>query len=515
MQNSDNIIQGSHLKKIVRHGLLYMVSSILVKAGHAILLPIYTYYLDPAEYAVFSNLMAIGAVAAVFISLYVDFAYVRLFFDTHDEPRKLKRLFSTLFFFSLSWGTIATVGAFFLVRNQTAQLLLVPWYPHILLACVIPLVTQMNALAAAHFRSQHRSGTVSGATLLGFISAAVVSVGLLSLTHIGPVSLLWGALAGACVIWLWYYGMLVREKVVGWCFSFPFLKEALVYSLGLLPLTASAWVSGQLDKLLITWFKALAESGVYSVAFELGRILNLFVMSLFMVYTPMMFAMLKEDARKNVGRIEQFQSFYFHIIIGMAFVISIFSPEIFHLFIAQKYYAGISLVPVIAFAFVFGGIRKLYATVIYYHKLTLLISLGGIMQAVISFGLNVLLIPHFGGFAAAWSKLISMILVAGYFYLLCAKYEPLRLNWRALATTLSILGACLALLGLCVYGLHLSFWPLAAAKGAIVILALALTWWSRFGAELRRVLTKKKVEQAPAVRQTSLPEDSMNQIDEV
>ena len=220
------------------------------------------------------------------------------------------------------------------------------------------------------------------------------------------------------------------------------------------------------------------------------------VLSLFMVYGPMIFAMLKEDARKNIARIEQFQSFYLHVLVGIAFFISIFSNEIYQLLVDDKFHGGIGLVPVIAFAFVFGGIRKLYATLIYYHKLTLLISLGGIVQVLVSFGLNVLLIPEFGGQAAAWAKLVSMFAVAAYFYILSRKYEPLRLDWAALRITMSILVICLGGLGFCVYILQLGFWPLLVAKIGLVTLALALTWYSRFGEELRRVLFKRKAQDA-------------------
>ena len=107
-----NIIKGSHLKKIAFHGSLYMISSFLVKSGNVLLLPIYTRVLAPAEYAVFSNLMALGLVAGIFISLYIDVAYARLFFDANGEPGQLRRLFSTLFFFFVVWGLAATIAAF-------------------------------------------------------------------------------------------------------------------------------------------------------------------------------------------------------------------------------------------------------------------------------------------------------------------------------------------------------------------------------------------------------------------
>jgi O-antigen/teichoic acid export membrane protein len=288
-----------------------------------------------------------------------------------------------------------------------------------------------------------------------------------------------------------------------------------MYSLGLLPLAASGWIAGQLDKLLITWFGSLEESGIYSVAFEVGRIMSLFVRSLFMVYTPMIYAMLKEDAKKNVARIEQFQSFFLHALIGIAFFVSIFCPEIFQLFVHEKYHQGVGLVPVIAFALVFGGIRKLYANLIFYHKLTLFISIGGIIQALLGFGLNVLLIPRFGGQGAAWARFVSTFVVAVYFYLLSRKYEPLRVDRAALKATISIFIGCLAILLFCVYVLKLTFWPLLTAKVMIFFLAVVLTWFSRFGDELRRVLSKRKRKDTVSDEQIESTYDSISESQEI
>ena len=508
------IIKGSHFKKIVGHGSLYFIASIITKALHAVLLPIYTHWLEPTEYAVYSNLFAISALVVIFTSLYMDNAYGRFFFEAQNNTKVLRRMFSTIFLFMLGWSLVVITVIFFIIRNPIVQTFKVPVVPYVLLVCAIPVLWQFNILASAHYRAQHKSMYVTGAKYLWFVTCATVALVLLLGFRLKAQALLWGILAGEIASLVFYYTRLWNEELVGADFSPRFLKEALVYSLGLLPLTAASWLSTYSDRLLITWFGGMAASGIYSVAFQIGRLINMLVLSVFMVYGPMIFAMLKEDAKKNVPRIEQFQSFYFHAIIGMAFIISIFSPELFQLLVDEKYHSGISLVPVIAFAFALGGIRKLYATLIYYHKMTLLISLGGILQALLNFGLNILLIPHFAGKAAAWSKLFSMLFVAVYFWLLSRKYEPLRIDWRAMRATLFILLVCLGVLGLCVYVLSLGFWTLLAAKIGIILLAFGLTWKSRFGDELRRVLSKRKDQKDFAGEELQHPYESISETDE-
>ena len=483
-----SIIQGSHFKKIVGHGSLYFIASVVTKGIYVILLPIYTHWLKPSEYAIFSNLFAVAALAGVFTSLYLDNAYARFYFDAENDAVKLRQIFSTIFLFMLGWGLVACVTIFFIIRAPIVRTYDVPVVPYVLLVCTIPLLKQFNILASVNYRVQHKSVYVTGASYLWCGASTTVSLVLLLVFGLKAQALLWGIVAGEVASLLFYYVRLVGDGLIGGVFSPRLLKEVLFYSLGLLPLTAASWLSGYSDRLLITWFGELADSGVYSVAFDVGRIINVMVLSIFMVYGPMIFAMLKEGREKNIWRIEVFQSFYFHLLLGCAFFLSLFTPELFGFLVDEKYHVGTSLVPIIAFAFVFAGVRKLYATPIYYHKLTLLISVGGIMQALVNFGINYMLIPFYGGKAAAWSKLVCMMMVALYFYALCRKYEPIRIDKSALGISVSILGGCLALFLLAAYVLCLSFWPLLAIKILILGFAIVCTWLSRFGKAMHLII---------------------------
>ncbi|MHC4639445.1 MAG: lipopolysaccharide biosynthesis protein, partial [Planctomycetota bacterium] len=357
--------------------------------------------------------------------------------------------------------------------------------PYVFLVCAIAMLRQFNILASVNYRVEHKSLYVTGAGYLWCGMSTVVSLVLLLVFKLGPLALLCGVLAGEAVSLIYYYVRLFRDHVIGAMFSWRFLREAMVYSLCLLPLTAASWLAGQSDKLLVAWFGDLGGSGVYSVAFEVGRSINIVTLSIFMVYGPMMFAMLNERSEKNIRRIEVFQSFFFHLLLGLAFFVSLFTPELFKIFVGPKYHVGIPLVPVIAFGFVFAGVRKLYATVIYYHKLTLLISLGGVLQAMLNFGLNIALIPLYGGSAAAWARMASSILVAVYFYILCRKYEPLKIDRNSMLVSLSILGGGFAVFAVCAYVIKLGVWPLFFVKVLIFVFAVVCTWYSRFGKAMR------------------------------
>ncbi len=489
---SQSITKGSDFSRIARHGAVYFVASLLTKGLHAILLPVYTTWLSPSDYATFSNLFAIAGLIVVATSLYLDNAYARFYFDECEEPTKLRALFSTLFIFTSVWGAIVASILFFLLAPYLTAAYSIPALPYVAVVCVIPLFAQFNALARTHFRSQHRSGLVTSATYILAIVNAAIALTILIGIKATPAALLWGVLAGEAASAAYLLYKLFQDGLIAFTIDRPQLRSALSYSIGLIPLTAASWLSGYSDRLLITWLGDANASGIYSVAFEIGRVINIFVLAIFMVYGPMMFALLKEDKPENILRIERFQSVFIHLLVGSAFFLSLFAPEFYRLFINASYNEGIPWVAILAASFVFAGLRKLYATPIYYQKLTIMISIGGIAQAALNFGINYALIPKYGAAVAAWSKLVSMAAVALFFYLLCRKYQPIRMNRRALGITFSTLTAGTIGYLLARYGLQLEGNGLLAAKLLILAGTLIATWASPFGGSLRSMIAESK-----------------------
>lgn len=496
-----NIIKGNHGRKIVGHSAIYFLASIFSKSVGASLLPVYTHWLLPEEYAVFANLMAISGLAGVFISLYMDNAYARLFFDTDNQEEKIRTTFSTIALFLMAWGILLAVVIAWGLSGTVSSVYSLAW-PYAFIVTGIPLLRQFRMLILTHYRSLHQSKRVAFVGMVFSFVNAGFAVTLLTLTEMKAGALLWATLAGELVATLLTMSWMWRDRLLTMRLNGRLLREAVVYALGLMPLTAASWATGYADRLLITWYGDLGGSGIYSVAFEIGNLVNLVTMSIFMTYGPMVMAMLQADREKNISRIEAFQSIYLHFLIGVAFFLSIFTPELFSLLVQERYHAGMMMVPVIAFGFVFSGIRKLHATLIYYHKLTFLISVGGVIQSAVIIIGNLAFIPFYGPMASAWSKMFAGVAVALYFYLLTSRYEPLRTDFRRLGDSLMVYGTSLAIVLAAMFMFELSFWRLLIVKIGVVLLAIAWTWYSPLGRVLHQTLAQRKVA-APSPGQQS------------
>ena len=233
----------------------------------------------------------------------------------------------------------------------------------------------------------------------------LILVGVFDLGLTGKyIALLCGTSASVLIsTWvLWQEGLL-RFK-----FSLPMLKESLLFSIPLVPSIASSWIAGLSDRVILSWYGSLAETGIYSVGYGIGKGLSLFTESVFMVYGPMIYAMLKKDTDIARIRIERFVPYFFMFMLWVFMASSLFAEELVTVMTTGDYVSAVSVVPVILFARFLGSQYKAFVNILSYERKTLVISSGAILMAIVNLGANLIFVPLFGKMAAAWATAASV-----------------------------------------------------------------------------------------------------------
>src|SRR4030042_2061947 len=122
-----SIHEGSHFKKILSKGVWYFFSSIFVKSINLLLLPVITRYYSPAEYGILSTLDSISQLLPIFISLSLDEAYFRYYFNHHKNHKELKSYVSTYFWIILAWGLAVFLVSMLIGNFYVTDLLSIPF----------------------------------------------------------------------------------------------------------------------------------------------------------------------------------------------------------------------------------------------------------------------------------------------------------------------------------------------------------------------------------------------------
>ena len=426
MSKSQDIHKKNWASTIFTHGKWYMLSSLISKGINIFVLRIYTEYLTPSDYGILDTLNTIALLLPFFISLYLDSAFGRFYHEYKHDKEKLKQLFSTIFIFVSVFGSIVVFLALASSRLWVTNLLSIPMYPYIFLAFIPPLFNQLGNLGLIFLRQSLLSKHTAVVEITSVLINIAIALPLLIWADYGILAKLWGNFATALSLFLFYTIFFFRNGLLRLTFNISMLKESLAFSVPLFPVFAGAWIAGVSDRLVIANYSSLEAVGLYSIGFTIGKLMYVFQDAITQVTGPITMSGLIADKEATKIKIAQTSFYIWVVMLYINFGMFLFSKELIAIFADSAYSEAQIIIPIIAFSYVLGSQQRIFATVIAFHKKNWVISSGGIIQAVTNLGLNVIFVPKYGYFAAAFATVITVFLYSLWLYFWSQRIEPIQ-----------------------------------------------------------------------------------------
>lgn len=475
-----DITKGNLISKLLRHGSLYFIGNAIMRSVSLLLIPLDTHLFTPDDYGTIITIISSTRVLIIFLGLYLDAAFSRFYHDYKQDSALLRRYVSTLYWFILGWGlfvdALSLTGVALFVHTS------VPVWPVFVLAFTAPLFTQLSLVSQTYLQQNHRSGLQVSITLSNLVLNIAVMLIAVGVFKVGMVGKFIGIFCGTGLSLVLGTFIMVREGRLGFTFSYSMLAESLRFSIPLMPNIAAGWIAGFSDRILLSIHGPVAETGVYNVGYSLGMGLTLFSESVFMVYGPMMYAMMTQDVAKARVRIERFVPYYFMLMLWLCLALSLFAREIVTLLTPTEYSGAAVIVPVVLFAYFVGSQYKTAVVLLSFEKKTGVISIGAIIQAMINFGLNLMLIPAFGKMAAAWTTVLAIGFYTAWMVYWSQKHFRLRVNIHRIGLALLSAGL-LVLVFLILQGLLTATWSVTVVLRLGILAGVLLMLWLFGGIE--------------------------------
>lgn len=290
------------------------------------------------------------------------------------------------------------------------------------------------------------------------------------------------AVSGAFAVFLGYS---LFKEAKGGRFKKKHLSYALAFGVPLLPHAISKFAFDYADQLIIRQLLGSRETGVYAFAYDLASVMGVAVLSLNQAWLP------KFTDLRTAGRYEDIERHslkYALRVLAFALALVFMSREAILLLGSSKYLESLPIMTPVIFGYVLLFLYTLYANHSFFLRRTGWISCASVGAVVVNIVLNYWWIPIFGITAAAWSTLVtSLVLLLAHFTL--AKYI---LKERVASFTRLISLFCVAL-GVGIAWTYLESFALAkmssifpghglvvwlVAKWGIASIAVVI-WWSR------------------------------------
>jgi len=265
----------------------------------------------------------------------------------------------------------------------------------------------------------------------------------------------------------------VCSALLSWCygrssyrlrFNRAKLATMLRFSAPLVPSGIAIFVAGFVDRFFIKEMLTLDDNGIYGMAYRFALVIGLAVVGVQGALTPLVYHHYKEPGTPaNIVRILRF---FLAALLPIFLALALFSPELLQLFTGPAYYAGASLIPLLAASLVVSRLY-LFAPGLSIAKLTIRIAVINVLAAVLNCILNYVLIRAIGLPGAAVATLISALLACVAYFVLGQPHYRIAYPWGRFGTAAGVA----VVLALIPFITCLDFSPLAgiAIKLAMLI----------------------------------------------
>jgi len=371
-------------------------------------IPILTRILSPTDFGIIAIFVSTIKIFSIIFQSGLHGAVFRYYIEKKDDyPVFLgsNLIFILLFHFvllTLLWFFKGYIASFFQISNDIFYI-----------AVIVSSLTAVIQIYLAYLRASKRSKDYSLLTVIQKSSTLVLSVGIIVfLTNRKYMGQVYGELIIAFIFFV--YISLKLKNISEFRFEKKHVKYSLAYGLPLIPHALSNVILGQFDRIIINQLKGSTDTGLYSFAYQVGMVMSAVVMGMNKSWHPMFCEKMEE--RKFPG-IQNLARNYSNYIFFIAICLVMLSKEIVIIMADEKFYPALNLVPVIIIGYIFQFFYTLYVGYAFYYKKTPLIAVFTVIAGLTNIGLNYWLIPIFGYPAAAFTTLISFIVLFILHYL--------------------------------------------------------------------------------------------------
>jgi O-antigen/teichoic acid export membrane protein len=414
-------------RKVIENSFLYTFSSLLVKAINFLLLPIYTLFLTPEDYGVINLANGFTDVVIFIIAFSLYSAIVRFYADYKDDAEKLRRFYGTVIVFVFISGIIfAGMGLLF-------NSILISWFFEGVSFYPVVLTTLLTlAFLSLHNIHQNILQGMQRGKKLTVINLAVfgLQVGL-NLLFIGFLKFgAFGVLLSSLIINVGYTIFMMldlrKSRLITLCIDIEILREALKYSIPIIPHNLSTNIASFAARVFINQSGSLAYVGLYSVATQFAMLIDTIQASVNQAFAPWFFEMMNKKDETGKKDIVELSHFLLIIYSMVYMVIGLFSQEVIIMMTNRTYYLAWTVIPILVMAFSVKSIYYFYINILFYYKdaarkIFIATIIGSFADIMIAFAL----VPVFGMYGAAVAFLVAKIAVVSIVVVMSRKYHDI------------------------------------------------------------------------------------------
>jgi O-antigen/teichoic acid export membrane protein len=432
------LIQALRAGEVFRGAVAYAFAASSQRLVNFLLLPFYTRALAPAEYGQLAIIVTFGAAVQTLLSFGLETAVFRELVRLRESPAGRREFINSVGLFTVTVSALLSIVLGVIAWAWISDPFSVPGQGLLIAFLAAGFHASAVVLPLALLRAEERLGAYVRVNLLYGATSAVLTFIAVVVLNLGIMGFIVSNLVATMVLFVsglramdhpWTPRLNARVLWVALAFGLPMLPHALLH-----------WGLGLSDRVILGTFVEPAALGVYSLAYQFVTPVSMLVVALNQAIMPRYAraSVARSDLPSLRGVVTQQALVVGLLGLGAALLV----PPTIRLLLPDTYWGAADLVPMIALGITLFG---LYLIPMDYIVLvagrTQWIWVATLVAALTNVGLNLVLVPRFGIFAAAWNTAAGYgaLLLAIYVYMRLAAGEQIRYDWPALAFCVFIL----------------------------------------------------------------------------
>lgn len=391
-------------KQLLKNTVIIAIGKLSTQIVSFLLLRLYTSKLTTSEYGTYDFLVTLSTFLLPIITMLMEESMFRFLIDAEDLKSKKRVITATIAYTAV--GTLA-----FSIIAGIVMGIMKYEYAVVFLLFIISnvLIGLSNALARG-------TGKIKLYSFSNFIlgaSTIVLNIVFIVNFKLGVSGLLWSntvanSVTAIVVLMKLHLPQFISIKDL----NKKTLSEMLRYSIPLVPNNLSWIIISLSDRLMLTWMAGANANGIYSIANKFPNIIYTFYGFFSTAWKESAARILKED-----NKTQYYNSIYRDIKFFLkAIVLGLIAtmPFAFPLLVDSSYNEAYIYIPILVISIYYTNMSNFYGGIFTAYKNTKIMGSTTVVAAIINVGLNLILIPKFGIWAATLSTLISNVIVFAY-----------------------------------------------------------------------------------------------------
>ena len=416
-------------RQLLINTIIIAIGKLSTQIVSFLLLRLYTSELTTAEYGIYDFLVTVSTFLLPIITMLMEESMFRFLIDANDLKSK-KRVITGTIAYTIVGTSVFTILATIIMGAMKYEYTLV----FILFVISNVLIGLSNALSRG-------MGKIKLYSLSNFIlgaSTIILNIIFIVNLKLGVSGLLWSntvanSITAIIVLMMLHLPLFISKKDL----SKNTISEMLRYSIPLVPNNLSWIIISLSDRLMLTWMTGADANGIYSIANKFPNIIYTFYGFFSTAWKESAARIIKENNKTEYYNsiYKDIKFFLKAIVLGLIAIM----PFVFPLLVDSSYNEAYIYIPILIISIYYTNISNFYGGIFTAFKNTKIMGSTTVLSAIINITINLIFMPKFGIYAAAFSTLISNAIVFAYRRYKLREYIKLKEKFNYVFWTLLVI----------------------------------------------------------------------------